>query len=167
VHADALASLIASLVLPAGATERVLVYSRDLYYCKFVLEDSKTSRGDLQVKEIFETSTGLETRDWRFSYISFILYGIFPDDSKETASIRRKAPQFYYNTIMQTLFRRSYDGYSNAFQIRKKVLKEAHDSVCGPYEPGPKLRDRLRRLDYYWPKMIPDAIAYAKRCHAC
>jgi len=39
--------------------------------------------------------------------------------------------------------------------------------MCGPHQPGPKLKDRLRRLGYYWPKMIPDTIAYAKRCHAC
>ena len=50
-HADALASLAASLALPAGATKRVLVYSRDLYYYKFVLEDSRTPR-DHQVKEV-------------------------------------------------------------------------------------------------------------------
>ena len=46
-HAEALASIAASLALPAGATERVLVYSRDLYCYKFALEDSKTLRGDL------------------------------------------------------------------------------------------------------------------------
>jgi len=39
--------------------------------------------------------------------------------------------------------------------------------MCGSHQPGPKLRDRLRRLGYYWPKMILDAIAYAKWCHAC
>jgi len=30
-HADALAFLAASLALPAGATEKILVHSRDLY----------------------------------------------------------------------------------------------------------------------------------------
>jgi len=40
-HADALTSLAASLALPSGAMERVLVYSRDLYYCNFALEDSR------------------------------------------------------------------------------------------------------------------------------
>jgi len=39
--------------------------------------------------------------------------------------------------------------------------------MCGAYQPGPKLGDRLQRLGYYWPKMILDAITYAKRCHAC
>ena len=43
-HANALASLTASLALPAGATKKVLVYSRDLYCCKFTLEDSKVLR---------------------------------------------------------------------------------------------------------------------------
>jgi len=41
-HADALASLPASLVLPAGATEKVLIYSHDLYCLKFALEDNQT-----------------------------------------------------------------------------------------------------------------------------
>ena len=54
-YADALASLTASLALPAGAIEIVLIYSRDLYYCKFALQDSKALRGDLQVKEVHET----------------------------------------------------------------------------------------------------------------
>jgi len=63
VHADALASLAASLALPARAKERVFVYSRDLYCCKFALEDSKTPKRDLQVKDILETSTSLEPLD--------------------------------------------------------------------------------------------------------
>ena len=37
-HADALASIAASLALPAGATEKVLVYRRELYYCKLPLK---------------------------------------------------------------------------------------------------------------------------------
>jgi len=39
-HAYALASLIASLALLAGAKEKVLVHSRAPYYPKFVLEDN-------------------------------------------------------------------------------------------------------------------------------
>jgi len=34
-------------------------------------------------------------------------------------------------------------------------------------QPRPELGDQLRRLSYYWPKIIPDAIAYAKQFHAC
>ena len=47
------------------------------------------------------------------------------------------------------------------------MLKEAHDGICGAHQPGPKLKDRLHRLGYYWPTMIADAIQYARRCKAC
>jgi len=63
-HADALASFVASLALPAEATEKVLVYNHNLYCLKFAFEESQTTKGDLQVKEVLETSTGLELRDW-------------------------------------------------------------------------------------------------------
>ena len=48
-HANALASLAASLALPTGATEKVLIYSHDLYCPKFVLEDEETPIRNLQV----------------------------------------------------------------------------------------------------------------------
>jgi len=35
------------------------------------------------------------------------LHGILPDDPKEAAAIRRKAPKFHYNAITRTLYRRS------------------------------------------------------------
>jgi len=87
------------LALSARAEERVLVYSHNLYSCKFTIEDNKTPRGDLQVKYVLETSISLKPRDWRFPYIDFVLYNIFPDDPKEVAAIRKKTPRFYYNAI--------------------------------------------------------------------
>ena len=89
-------------------------------------------------------------------------------DPKEAASIRRKAPRFYYHAIMRTVYRRSYDEILLRCLSPKKAqeaLKEAYERMCGAHQHGPKLEDQLRRLGYYW--SIPDAIAYAKRCHAC
>ena len=63
-NAHALASLVVLLALPTEATERILIYSRDLYCCTFALEDSKTLGGGLQVKEVLETLTSLKPRDW-------------------------------------------------------------------------------------------------------
>ena len=103
MHADALASLAASLALPARVVEKILIYSHDLYGPRFDFEDHLKPTGDRQIKEALETSTVPELRDWQFLYIDYALYGIFPDNPKEAAAIRRKASKFYYNAITRTL----------------------------------------------------------------
>jgi len=76
-HADALASLAASLALPSGSTERVLIYSRDLNCCKFALEDSKTPR-DLQSKRFFRLRqvSNLGIGDSLISTSSYMAYSL-------------------------------------------------------------------------------------------
>jgi len=59
-----LASLAVSLVLPARATEKVLIHSHNLYCPKFSLENSQTPERDLQINDVLETSIGSELRDW-------------------------------------------------------------------------------------------------------
>ena len=148
-HADALASLAASLALPARVVEKILVYSHNLYCPRFAFEDHQKLTGDHQVKEALETSTGPKLRDWRFSYIDYALYDILPEDLKEVAAIRKKAPKYYYNAITRTLYRQSHDGILLHCLSQKEaheVLKEAHDGMCGAHQPGPKLGDRLQRL---------------------
>ena len=49
----------------------------------------------------------------------------------------------------------------------QEVLKEALDGICGAHHPGPKLKDQLYKLGYYWPTMIVDAVQYAKWCKTC
>ena len=71
-----------------------------------------------------------------------------PNDPKEVAAIRRKAPKFYYNVITRTLYRRSYDGIILRYLSQKEAqeaLKEVHDGMCGAHQPGPKHGDRLQR----------------------
>jgi len=158
------------LALPARAAEKVLVYSHNLYCPRFALEDNQNPTRDLQVKKALETSAGPKLRDWWFSYIDYALYSILPDNLKEAAAIKRKTPRFHYNAITRTLYHRSHDGillHCLSHEEAHEALKEAHDGMCGAHQPGLKLGDRLWRLGYYWPKMIPDAIAYAKWCHAC
>ena len=136
------------MALPAGVTEKVLVYSHDLYCPKFALEDDQMPIADLQVKEALETSAGLELRDWRFSYINYALYDILPDGPKEAAAISRKTLRFYYNAITRTLYRRSHDRILTRCLSHEKAheaLKKAHNGMCKAHQPGPKLGDRLRR----------------------
>ena len=64
VHADALSSLAASLALPVGVVEKILVHSHDLYCPRIASEDYQKPTGDCQVKKALESSTGLEPRDW-------------------------------------------------------------------------------------------------------
>jgi len=74
------------------------------------------------------------------------LYDFLPDDPKEAAVIRRKAPKFYYNAIMRILYRPSHDGILLRCSLHKEAqetLKEAHDDICGAHEPGSRLGDRL------------------------
>ena len=81
-----------------------------------------------------------------------------------------KASRFYYNAITRTLYSRSYDGILLRCLSHKEAheaLREVYDSTYVAHQLGPKLGDRLRRLGYYWLKMISDSIAYARRCHAC
>ena len=137
-HADARASLATSLALPARVTEKVLVYSHDLYCPKFTLEDDQTPTGNLQATEALETSAGPELRNWRFPYIDYTLYDILPDGPKEAAAIKKKAPKFYYNAITRTLYRQSHDGIllrCLSHKEAQEALKEAHDSMCGAHQP--------------------------------
>ncbi|XP_020254134.1 uncharacterized protein LOC109831208 [Asparagus officinalis] len=143
-YADALASLAATLALPESTTQ--------------------------QINAVEEEPAMLEPKDWRFLIIDYVLYSLLPEDIKERESIRRRAPRFYYDSQSQTLYRKSYDGLllrclSN--REAKEALEEAHDGICGAHQSGPKLWDQLCRLGYYWPNMVQDAVAYAKRFHAC
>ena len=111
-----------------------------------------------------------EPRDWRFLLIDYALHDILPDDPKEAASFRQRSLHFYYDPTVKTFYRRSYDSillHCLSNSEAQEVLKEAHDGICGAHQPGPKLKDRLQRLGYYWPTKIADAIQYARRCKAC
>ncbi|KAA0059013.1 uncharacterized protein E6C27_scaffold233G00330 [Cucumis melo var. makuwa] len=48
-----------------------------------------------------------------------------------------------------------------------KALKEVHAGICGAHQSGPKLQFQLRRMSYYWHKMVQDSMDYAKKCEAC
>ena len=95
---------------------------------------------------------------------------LLPNDPREAASVRRRSTRFYYNVVVKKLYRRPYDGIllcclSNS--EAQEVIKEDHDGICGAHHSGPKLKDRLHRLGYYWLTMMADAVEYAKRCKAC
>jgi len=48
-----------------------------------------------------------------------------PDDPKEVAVIKKKAPKFYYNVITKTLYRRSHDGIFLRYLSHKEGRKHS------------------------------------------
>ena len=140
-------------------TYRLTVATRHLFCPKY----------DLEVSEVHTTSTNFEPKDWQFPIIDYALHSILPDDPKEAAFVRQRSTRFYYSVVVK-MYHYSYDGillHCLSSSKAWEVLKEAHDSICGAHQPGPKLKDRLHRLVYYWPTMIADAVEYARRCKAC
>ena len=87
----------------------------------------------LETNEVHVTSIGFEPKDWMFSLIDCAQYDILPDDPKEATSIRRRFLCFYYDPMVKTLYRYSYDSillhYLSNFEAQE-VLKEAHDGIC-------------------------------------
>ncbi|KAG9444754.1 hypothetical protein H6P81_016094 [Aristolochia fimbriata] len=48
-----------------------------------------------------------------------------------------------------------------------QVLKETHSGICGAHQAVPKLHLQTKRLGYYWPSMLRDAIEMARTCKQC
>jgi len=137
-----LAALAATLAVPIDATYHLTVAARRLFCPKYLLETD----------EVHATSIGFERRDWWLPIIDYALHDILPDDHKKAAFIRQRSLRFYYNPVVKTLYHRSYDGIllrCLSDSEAQELLKEAHDGICGAYQPCSKLKDRLHRLGYY------------------
>src|SRR3954463_10088409 len=93
-HADALASLATSLALSLGASEKIWIYTHDLFCPDPPYEGIPLMSGT----EALETSVIPISRDWRFPFINYCLFGIlsmrrFPSGAKSpisTMTRRRK-----------------------------------------------------------------------------
>lgn len=118
----------------------------------------------MQRKESLQVGE-LGTPKWQEPLISYTKYGVLPSEMKEKATIRGRAPRFYYNEVVDILYYQSYDGILLRCLDNNKalaILEEMHKGICGVHQPGPKLNDRIRRQVYYWPTMIRDAIEYSR-----
>ncbi|KAA0058370.1 uncharacterized protein E5676_scaffold1359G00130 [Cucumis melo var. makuwa] len=84
------------------------------------------------------TSHLIDEKDWRQPIIEYLEHGKLSKDSR-------------HKTEEESI----------------KALEEAHAGICGAHQSGPKLQFQLRRMGYYWPKMVQDSMDYAKKCEAC
>ncbi|KAA0063892.1 uncharacterized protein E5676_scaffold94G00160 [Cucumis melo var. makuwa] len=114
------------------------------------------------------TSHLIDEEDWRQPIIEYLEHGMLSKDSRHKTKVRRRAAHFIY--YKGTLYRRSPEGlFIQCLEKEESInaLKEAHVGVCGAHQSGPKLQFQLRRIGYYWPKMVQDSKDYAKKCEAC
>ena len=98
------------------------------------------------------------------------MFGILPEDPKERVSIQRRAPNFHLDIPSKILYRKSFNGVllrCLSQQEAEETLKEVHAGLCGAHQAGPKLYDQIKRLGYYWPTMVADAMKFAKCCQQC
>ncbi|XXG62733.1 hypothetical protein AAC387_Pa05g1046 [Persea americana] len=164
IHADALAGLATSMAIEEGENMQITVFQRR------ILPPLNTHQAIAECHQvvgswisIFKPSIG----NWRDPFIDYIMFGILPEDPKERVSIQRRAPNFHLDIPSKMLYRKSFNGVllrCLSQQEEEETLKEVYASLCGAHHAGPKLYDQIKRLGYYWPTMVADAMQFAKRC---
>ncbi|KAM2332265.1 hypothetical protein ACFX1X_022845 [Malus domestica] len=83
----------------------------------------------------------VDVKEWRQPLIDYLEHGKLPDYPRQRSKIREEEVN--------------------------QAIEEAHSSVCGAHQSGPKLHFQLKRMGYYWPSMVNDCLEHAKRCQAC
>lgn len=72
--------------------------------------------------------------------------------------------------LNEVLFKRAFDEMFLWCLSKEEVvhaLYETHSGICGTHQAGPNLVAELKRLGYYWPTMVQDAMDFANTCKLC
>jgi len=160
--ADALAKLAASLTVPDEREIQITVGERHLLASAL---DCFDGTREVNVVSVFEVE---EETDWRQPLIEYIQYGLLPGDLNKRVDVKRRALRFTLKN--NTLYRKAFEGVLLRCLSREEatyVLNEVHAGVCDAHQASPKLANQIKRLGYYWPTMVQDAMKFAKACQAC
>ncbi|KAG9440971.1 hypothetical protein H6P81_021136 [Aristolochia fimbriata] len=165
--ADALAGIAASLAQFDQLPSEIPICER--WVIPPPTEDGTEEEQTEKIEESFPISASQnEVQDWREPIANFLRHGTLPVDLRERVQIRRAAPKYVF--IHDILYRRSYEGLLLRCLSKEEglqVLKETHSGICGAHQAGPKLHLQTKRLGYYWPSMLRDAIEMARTCKQC
>ncbi|KAG9444536.1 hypothetical protein H6P81_015876 [Aristolochia fimbriata] len=165
--ADALAGIAASLARFDERPNQVPICER--WVIPPPLEEEKEEEQTEETEESLPISGSQnQTEDWCKPIINFLRHSTLPVDLRERVQIRRTAPRYIF--INDVLYRRSYEGLLLRCLSKEEglqVLKETHGGICGAHQAGPKLHLQVKRLGYYWPTMLGDAIEMARTCKPC
>ncbi|KAG9444832.1 hypothetical protein H6P81_016172 [Aristolochia fimbriata] len=165
--ADALAGIAASLAHFDERPNQVPICER--WVIPPPLEEEKEEELTEEIEESLPISASQnQIKDWRKPIINFLHHSTLPVDLRERVQIFRTAPRYVF--INDVLYRRSYEGLLLRCLSKEEglqVLKETHGGICGAHQAGPKLHLQVKRLGYYWPTMLRDAIEMARNCKPC
>ncbi|XP_073137358.1 uncharacterized protein [Henckelia pumila] len=162
-QADALAKL-ASTISMLNNEARVPICKNWVVPPFFEDESDEEKEDDNYTVEVFE----IEKEDWRQAFVDYFKYEKLPNVLRQRVDIRRHAARFIY--YKDTLYRLSFDEVflrCLGDEETTRAMEEAHSGICGAHQSGPKLHFQIKRMGYYWPKMVKDCMDYAQMCQAC
>lgn len=100
----------------------------------------------------------------------FINHGACPSHlgPRERRALRFQSAQ--YSLINDVFFRKNYDGVLLRCLEKddaEKVLKDLHDGPAGGHFSGDTTAHKVLRAGSYWPTLLKDAHAHARKCQIC
>ncbi|XP_070010982.1 uncharacterized protein [Nicotiana sylvestris] len=102
--------------------------------------------------------------DWRNEIVTFLQYGIVPEDKKKAHALCKKVARY---CLKQSKFYRKVFGGTLARCLRPSqtdyVMREIHEGHCGNHAGGRPLVKTMIRAGYYWPKM-EEAENFVAKC---
>ncbi|KAA0053188.1 uncharacterized protein E5676_scaffold2510G00430 [Cucumis melo var. makuwa] len=155
---DTLANLVTALMMPDDVTLNIPLFQRWIIF--LILSECQDAN--------VTTPHLIDEEDWRQPIIEYLEHGMLPNDSRHKTEVQIRAAHFIY--YKGTLYCRSLEGLFLRCLGKEesiKALKEVRAGVCGAHQSGLKLQFQLRRMSYYWPKMVQDSMDNAKKCEAC
>jgi Integrase zinc binding domain len=167
-EANALAKLAKELGEPTKPEIHIIIRNRrPLSLCQTTDDANNEDIGPRRM-EYQETMITEEDDDWRQPFIEYFRHGTLPKDKRAADQLRKRVLRYAY--VGNTLYRRSYDQLwlrCVSGPEAEQVMKEIHSGLCGAHQSGPKMKLKIKRMGYYWPTMVADCEAHAKKCRMC
>lgn len=98
----------------------------------------------------------------------YILEGNLPEDNKEAAKIKRRAPSF--ELVDDRLYKRSFGGPLLKCLLlaqAEEVMTEVHEGICSAHQGANTLARKVILQGYYWPNLVEDCIKKIRACPVC
>jgi hypothetical protein len=160
--ADALAKLVAALVLPDGEPAQIKIEERWLLPAVLELVPEEYEVDHVLVMAV-------EADDWYKPFLDYFNHGTLSNDPVERRHLQQRLPSYIQKA--RVLYRLSF-GHEIllrcvSWKEADQILLEMHKGVCGGHQSGAKMYHSIKLVGYYWPRIMSDCLKIAKSCHNC